>query len=384
MKSPLRLGVGESVDLRKDRAMATMRDVAERAGVSIATVSFVLNNTKPVTADTRSRIEAAMAELGFRRNVVARALASRRTRIIALAYPALEHRLAGSVSEFITSAAREASASDYHLVVWPVSNDAAELSELVGQGLVDGVLLMEVQLDDARVERLRSLQIPFALIGRTEHPEGLDYVDIDFDATIELAVDHLTELGHRRIALVCGSQRVPGFERYGPYVRLEQSYRHAAAARGFAPVVLYAGQTARSGREAAAELTRITPRVTAVLVVSEAAAAGLVAELHRLGRDVPRDISVVSVTGSLDMAQATDPPLTVVTAAGVELGRLGVQALVRRLEGREPLPPQLRVGSFEPGDSTAPPAKRVPPMRKRRAGPGGSDAPPVHRSEDVD
>ena len=75
--------------------MATMRDVAERAGVSIATVSFVVNNTKPVTAATRRADRGAMAELGFRRNVVARALASRRTRIIALAYPALEHRLAG-------------------------------------------------------------------------------------------------------------------------------------------------------------------------------------------------------------------------------------------------------------------------------------------------
>jgi DNA-binding LacI/PurR family transcriptional regulator len=335
--------------------MATMRDVAERAGVSIATVSFVLNNTKPVTAATRERIEAAMTELGFRRNVVARALASRRTRIIALAYPALEHRLGGSVSEFITSAARAASAEDYHLVVWPVGNDGAELSELVGQGLVDGVLLMEVQLDDARVERLRSLEIPFALIGRTENPDGLDYVDIDFDATIELAVDHLWQLGHRRIALVSGSQEVPSFERYGPYVRLEESYRRVALEQGFEPVVRYAKQTARSGRDAAAELSATAPDVTGVLVVTEPAAAGLVAELHRLGRNVPGEVSVVSVTGSSEMAQASDPPLTVVTAAGIELGRLGVQSLVHRLEGRDPLPPQLRVGSLELGESTAPP-----------------------------
>lgn len=359
--------------------MATMRDVAERAGVSIATVSFVLNNTKPVTAATRERIEAAMTELGFRRNVVARALASRRTRIIALAYPALEHRLGGSVSEFITSAAREASAEDYHLVVWPVSNDGAELSQLVGQGLVDGVLLMEVQLDDARVERLRSLEIPFALIGRTENTEGLDYVDIDFDATIEMAVDHLWQLGHRRIALVCGSQQVPGFERYGPYVRLEESYRRVALEQGFEPVVRYAKQTARSGRDAAAELSATAPDVTGMLVVTEPAAAGLVAELHRLGRHVPRKVSVVSVTSSIEMAQASDPPLTVVTAAGIELGRLGVQALVRRLEGRDPLPPQLRAGSLEFGESTAPPPKR----KRRRAGPRELDAPPLAMDEEA-
>ena len=98
----------------------TMREVAEAAGVSIATVSFVVNNSKPVAPETRERIERVMAELGFRRNIVARALASRRTQIIALVYPVLEHRLAGSVTEFITSAARAASAADHHLVVWPV------------------------------------------------------------------------------------------------------------------------------------------------------------------------------------------------------------------------------------------------------------------------
>ena len=77
---------------------ATMQDVAERAGVSIATVSFVVNNTKPVTPETRVRIEQAMADLGFRRNVVARALASRRTRIIALVYPALDHGIGGAIA----------------------------------------------------------------------------------------------------------------------------------------------------------------------------------------------------------------------------------------------------------------------------------------------
>jgi DNA-binding LacI/PurR family transcriptional regulator len=88
--------------------MVTMRDVADRAGVSIATVSFVVNGTKPVSADTRTRIERAMADLGFRRNAVARALASRRTHILAMAYPALDHELSSSSLEFFTSAAATA------------------------------------------------------------------------------------------------------------------------------------------------------------------------------------------------------------------------------------------------------------------------------------
>ena len=135
-----------------------MREVAEAAGVSIATVSFVVNNSKRVAPKTRERIERAMAELGFRRNVVARALASRRTRIIALVYPMLAHRLAGAVTEFITSAARAASAASYHLVVWPVGNDGSELVYSYDtQGERTGITALLQDLNRAGI-RFRDLQ----------------------------------------------------------------------------------------------------------------------------------------------------------------------------------------------------------------------------------
>jgi len=330
----------------------TMREVADAAGVSIATVSFVVNNSKRVTPETRLRIEQAMAQLGFRRNVVARALASRRTQIIALVYPVLEHRMAGSAMDFITSAARAASDADYHLVVWPVSNDGSELSALVGQKLVDGVLLMEVQLDDARVSALRGLGIPFALIGRTSDVTGLHYVDIDFDATMRMAMDHLAELGHRRIVLINGSEDEDGFANYGPYVRSETAYRDLAAERGIEPTVLHCRQTVRSGRDAALELVGNVPDATAVIIADETAAAGLVAELERLRRPVPAAISVMSILSSIDMAGMCNPPLTTVTAPGTELGRLGMEALLQQLDGSAPPAPVLRTGVLALSEST--------------------------------
>jgi len=332
----------------------TMREVAEAAGVSIATVSFVVNNSKRVAPETRERIERAMTELGFRRNIVARALASRRTQIIALVYPVLEHRLSGSITEFITSAARAASAAEYHLVVWPVGNDGSELAALVGQKLVDGVLLMEVQLDDARVPALRELDIPFALIGRTRDVTGLHYVDIDFDASVQMAMDHLATLGHNRIVLVNGSQEGESFASYGPYVRSEIAYHELCAQRGIEPVILRCRQTVRSGREAAMELVATAPDTTAVIIADEVAAAGLVAELARTGREVPSDISVMSILSSLDMAAICNPPLTTVTAPGTELGRLGVEALLRQLDGGPPMAPVLRAGVLAIGESTGP------------------------------
>jgi len=175
----------------------TMRQVAEAAGVSIATVSFVVNNTKPVTPETRRRIERAMAELGFRPNIVARALASRRTQILALVTPLSRLWPGAATREFILGAAQAAKDSNHHLVIWPVGNDGDELVALVGQKLVDGVLLMSVQLDDARVEALRGLDTPFTLIGRTRDLTGLDYVDVDIAASMRMAMDHLAGLGHR-------------------------------------------------------------------------------------------------------------------------------------------------------------------------------------------
>ncbi|WP_328335035.1 LacI family transcriptional regulator [Kribbella sp. NBC_00382] len=336
-----------------------MRDVAKRAGVSIATVSFVLNDTKPVTPATRERIELAMTELGFRRNVVARALASRRTRIIAMAYPALDHRFGFSAAEFFTSAAEVARKQDYHLVLWPVGNDGGELTELVGQALVDGVVLMEVQLEDPRIAVLQRTKTPFALIGRTTALEGLIHVDIDFDTTIEDAVGYLHGLGHRRLVLVSGDLADPRFHTYGPYVRSEAAYRRVTAGYGIETIVLECSDSTRTGREAATRLLRDHPETTAVLVLNEYSALGVMSGLNRLGRRIPDEISVLSLMAP-DTAALSNPELTIMRTPGPELGRLGTEALIRQLEGATPLPPpHLIPAKLHLGESTAPPPKEA-------------------------
>ena len=333
---------------------ATMKDVAEAAGVSIATVSFVLNDTKPVTPETRRRIEQAMADLGFRRNMVARALASRRTRIIALVCPFAADRTAHSLKDFFIGAAQAANEADHHLVIWPVSNDGEALASLVGQKLVDGVVLMEVGLDDARVEVLRELNTPFALIGRTRDMTGVPYVDIDFETSMRLCLDHLADLGHRRIAFVNGSEEVPGMAGFGPYVRTEEAYRTLSRKRRMRPAVFRSLGTVRAGRQVAREMLESTPDVTAMIVLEEATATGVVAELTHQGHKVPADISVLSVLGSVEVAAMTDPPLTTVAGPSAELGRLGVEALLRRLEDPNDLTALLRAGELVIGESTGP------------------------------
>ncbi|MFU8947449.1 LacI family DNA-binding transcriptional regulator [Mycetocola zhadangensis] len=337
-----------------------MQDVARLANVSIATVSFTVNNSKPVSPATRARVEAAMQELGFRRNAVGRALASKRTHILALLYPALQHRFRGTVVDFFTSAASTASERGYNLVLWPASNDS-ELDELTSTGLVDGVLLMEVQVDDPRVEQLTASRTPFALIGRTGDPSALDYVDIDFENTVAAAIEHLAQLGHTSIGLLDGGVGRGALRGYAPVVRTRESFAQEMAARGLTAFSFTCDENPAAGREAAATLMNEAPGMTALLLMNEHAGPGLVTGLHRLGMSVPADLSILSLASSREMAAMTDPDLSVLSAPSIELGRRGVELLIDQLDGGNQHERQsLVMCAFEPGNSTAPP-RRAPP-----------------------
>jgi DNA-binding LacI/PurR family transcriptional regulator len=340
--------------------MATMRDVAERAGVSIATVSFVVNETKNVAPETKQRVVAAMADLGFRRNALARALATRRTRNIALLFPALEHRLGRTALLMVTSAARSAADRGYNLMLWPISNDAANLHDYVGSGLVDGVLLMEVQVEDARVERLKQLEIPFGLIGRTADPSNFDYIDMDFDATVHVGIDYLRSLGHRRIALVTEEIDSPTLVGYGPIVRTEAAYRERMVAEHEAVIIEHTSQSPSSGREAARRLLAHHPDVTAIMVMNEEAAFGLLNGTRDAGFAVPGDVSVLSIATTAEMGGIAEPALSTLVAPGVEMGCGAVGALIDRLEGvRTELMHTLIPCRLEIAASTGPAAERL-------------------------
>jgi DNA-binding LacI/PurR family transcriptional regulator len=338
-----------------------MLDVARRANVSIATVSFVVNSTKQVAPETRARIVAAMAELGFRRNVVARALASRRTRIIALLFPALDRRLGSTALSFVTSAAEAASARGYSLVLWPISNDADQLTDLIGGGLADGVLLMAVQMEDPRVDRLQECGVPFALIGRTRDPSQLSFVDMDFERTVADGLDYVTSLGHRRIALVVERLDGSNMAGYGPTVRSESSYRDSMLRRGLEPLVVSCAANPAGGRVAASELLAADSEITAVIVSNEDSAFGVVSGLIHAGCRVPDDVSVLSIATTPEMGANSDPLLSTMNAPGKELGRLGVEALIDQLEGETTEPTQvLLVCPLQIGESTA--AVRAKPL----------------------
>ncbi|NED94097.1 LacI family transcriptional regulator [Phytoactinopolyspora alkaliphila] len=313
--------------------MATMHDVANLAGVSLSTVSYALTGVRPVSEKTRARIQAAMDQLGYQRNAIARSLASRRTHILAMLFPAIERGLSGTALEFVTSAAETARERGYHLVLWPVNDqEGHETRELLQQGLADGALVMEVRLDDPRVALLHEVGTPFTLIGRTEDPDTLHYADIDFETTVRDALDHLTALGHRDIALLSHS-RASLDAGYGPTVRVGAAFERYMTERGLSVVVRHCDESADAGRIATAGLAASHPRVTALMTMNDAATFGAMAELLERGKRIPDDMSVLSIVSSPRVGALSHPRLTTMSAPGTELGRLGVTSLIAQIEG---------------------------------------------------
>lgn len=341
--------------------MVTMQQVADHAKVSISTVSFVVNNTKPVTPQTRKRILEAIEELGYRRNATARALATRRSHVIVLVYPLLGHNL----NAFVEAAAAAAAAQDYHLMLAPVrpENAAAEVTSLIKSGIADGVLLMEVQLNDERVDRMREVEAPFALIGRTRDTDGIDYVDIDFEQATTDAVAYLGGLGHRQIALVVEDFDGTALAGYSPPVRVVETFRDATVEQALTGSVFRAARGPQTGLATAERIAEQAPATTAIILVHDEASFGLVNGLRRRGVAIPRDLSIVSIAPSSALGLLIDPGLTTYDAPGGELGRRAVEALIARLDGRDGPPVQALVACRRhDGASVAPPQADRPPL----------------------
>jgi DNA-binding LacI/PurR family transcriptional regulator len=346
-------------------SMATISDVARVAGVSVSTVSYAISGARPIRPETRERIQSAMRSLRFQPNAMARSLASRRSRVIALIYPQIGGGIGGTAGEFVQSVAERAREADYQLVLWPFRTDQArEIRNLARQRMADGVLLMEVCLDDERIDVLEAAKVPYAMIGRTRDVTERPSVDIDFASTMETAISHLVGLGHRRIAFInhSGEQMSAG---YGPAVRAAAAYDGLMTARGFVPLSRTCDDSPVTGRAVTAELLATDPELTAIITMNELATFGVYAELASRNLSIPGDVSVLGIVTSPGVGTLSYPPLTTMHSPGAELGRLAVDCLLSQLDpARTPVPNQLIPCVLEPGMSIGP-ARTDPDVPQR-------------------
>jgi DNA-binding LacI/PurR family transcriptional regulator len=319
-----------------------MSDVAKRAGVALSTVSYAINGTRPISSETRQRIFTAMEELGFKPNAMARGLASKRSHIIALLFPAIDRGLGFTEMEFVTNATEAARASGYNMVLWSSAMDTDELRALIQQELVDGVVVMEVHQHDKRVELLREMGTPFSLIGRCDDINGIDYTDIDFDKTVYDAIEYLAGLGHHKIGFLNQSQQAFD-EGYGPVLRTQASFEKAIKEFGLKGVSRFCRTNTLAGYEIMNELIKRCPDMTAMVVMNERAIPGILQAISDRGWRIPDDFSLIVIVSSERIAEMAIPHLTTSDSPSSEMGRMGVKSLIQKLEDQETTAQQVLI-----------------------------------------
>ncbi|MEV7971410.1 LacI family DNA-binding transcriptional regulator [Sphaerisporangium sp. NPDC088356] len=305
-------------------------EIARRSGVSRSTVSYALSGKRPVSEETRQRIQAVIDELGYRPNATAKALKEGRTRTIALVIPPASRRLTDVQLGFVASVVDAAGRADLDVLLSPSGGEHDRSFErVIGGRRVDGVVLMEIRLEDDRVTRLRQTGLPFVTIGRNRHPEDMTWVDIDSDILISRCVHHLADLGHRRIALVNRSAELVATG-YGPSYRAQAGFTRAIAERGVEGVETCCADDAQSGVSCVERLLDEHPALTAIATVNEAALPGLYRGIEHAGLAVPRDFSIAGVAAR-HLAENLHPPLTAADVPADELGARAVELLIERI-----------------------------------------------------
>ncbi|KHL01040.1 LacI family DNA-binding transcriptional regulator [Sinomonas humi] len=309
--------------------MPTSKDVARLAGVSQSTVSYVMSGRRPISEKTRKRVEDAMAQLAFQPNAGARALASRRSQVIGLAIPFVPDLHRGSMMGFISVIAASARQSDYDILLVTDDEGPQGLERVVGQQLVDGLIIMQVEGDDARVPVIRNLPVPSVLIGIPEKHEGLKCIDADFELAGQMCVEELAKLGHETVTLVNWQDAV--VRRRVNYVkRFHHGVDKAGAATG-AKIIHVPGRATIAGMEKAVANALEQTKGVPAFIAPEAANQDLLVEaLNNLGLVLGKDVSVV-VNCSDSLAERQRIPLTTIDFEPDQVSRRVVQMIVHDL-----------------------------------------------------
>lgn len=330
--------------LKSKSNKVTMTDIARLAGVSIATVSRVINNSPGVSDENREKIARLIDEMGYHPNFSARSLVHQSTRTIAIINMQTLGQLhtqpaSGRLLQGIESVL---SNRGYRCTILSRDEFAQDLSELrlIKGGSVDGVLLNGVKLNDPLAIELRQRQFPFVIIGRAIGIVNSFYVDIDNVQGAYAAVRAMIGLGHRRIAHVCGSQQTNlGVERL-------EGYRRALLDSGLPyneEYVIDAGITREEVYDSVRHfIERIDPNQlpTAFFIFNDFFAIPVIRALLDAGLRVPDDVSVIGFDDD-DASRYLNPPLASVRAPIYEMGAKAAEMLLKLIDHEPIETPQL-------------------------------------------
>lgn len=309
----------------------TIREVAERAGVSTMTVSRVLNESQKVQPETRQKVEQAIKELGYVPNALARGLSSQKTGVLALIVPDVANPF---FTKLVRGAENVAWQNGYRTLLCNTENDLqrekAYIEDMVTQR-IEGALVSPTSDHSRRhLSMLEKHEVPVVMIDRSVEGVQYDLVEGDNLGGARRLVEHLIGLGHRRIAMVGGPLDISTSRD-----RLK-GYRQALEAAGIAyepELVIQTNVDQRGGYQAVKQLLQLKPRPQAVFSVNNLVAVGIVQGVREAGLNVPKDLALVCFD-DIEHASIICPFLTVMAQPAESFGTLALQLLLERISGR--------------------------------------------------
>jgi LacI family transcriptional regulator len=310
---------------------ATIRDVAQKAGVSVATVSRVLNDSGPVSETTRERVEEAVMELQYTPHGAARSLSTRRTTNLGVILPDLYGEFFSQVIRGMDRATRLAG---YHLLLSSSHADQDEVSAAlrVMRARVDGLIVMSPDLSPEELTRVVPPGSPVVLVNSPGVSDQFDTLNVDNRGGVRRVVRHLAELGHRRIGLIGGApSNFDAWER-------RQGYREGLKEMGLdwrAEWEVTSDFTKSGGHAGGRFLSRVKERPTAVFAANDSMAVGALSAFQEAGLRVPEDMALVGFD-DVPISRYVTPPLSTVHVDLTQLGERAVELLLGALrEGKD-------------------------------------------------
>ncbi len=316
-----------------------LEEIGHLSGVSRSTVSRVVNNEPNVSAAARSRVEAVIAQTGYRPHAAARSLASNRTGVIGLVIPSAAHTLFDDpyFGRLILGVTAATNAVDRTLALFLFEQESdgdAVIDRVVNSGMVDGVIVTATQIGDPVVGRLHDADLPFVVCGRPDDERSQFSVDADNVGGSRAVAGYLADLGYQRPGLIAPpSTTSAGVDRRSGFLDGLCELGLSAESR-----ITETDWSEESGRAAMASL--LNENVDSVFVGSDRLAVGALRAIHEAGLSCPEDVAVVSFDGLLP-AGYTSPRLTSVCQPVSEVGERAVHLLQAVIDGSATTPEQI-------------------------------------------
>lgn len=310
--------------------MITIQDVAKAAGVSVATVSRVLNNHPSVSEKTREKVQRTIDQLNYQPNLLGRNLRRSETKMILVLLQNIANPFYSKIVKGMEDVGYK---NGYHIMICNTDSDPIKENaylKLLKNRLVDGVVFMAPVISD---EELTEISKNYCVVQCCEYKEfaGVSSVSIDNEAAAYKATQHLISQGHRRIGLINGNSGIISES------QREKGYKRALQEAGIeidSQLIMYDSYGYRGGQRAAKYFLSIDKRPTAIFAVSDIIAIGAIKEIKEKGLSVPKDMAVVGFDDT-GIASMYDPPLTTVAQPRYDLGRVTMEIMLERIRNNE-------------------------------------------------